>query len=386
LGAIAAYLLRSRLPEGPVGSSIPGLSALANAVRGEPGGVVRGFGDTVLRYRDRSYDGSQWRVLENTQNLAAPAGLPAGKAPILTTITGWDRDDFWVAGSTTQSDGVLVLLRCRAGKWSVEGRGRDTGTRPHAIRLTGRDTGVLAAEAWSQDRVWVFTPAGVSRPFVLDNSFIWGYSEVAPVGPDEAYVMDRRRGVLRISAGRHQAVEGAAALLHTGEPLAPNSDYLLSNLLHARSPRAGDAFAVFPHEGWEGRRIGRYRDGKWVDAGRLSVKGAMTGLWLGGGEDDRFVIVVGPSGAVSYQTIGGAAIDQPVPTSADLMAVWGVSPEKYWVMDQHLGVWERSGNVWKQVVPARAGVVMGRYREQDIWVAPDGAVTAVTGTEILRLD
>ena len=85
----------------------------------------------------------------------------------------------------------------------------------------------------------------------------------------------------------------------------------------------------------------------------------------------------------------GQTVDQSinanpqVPTSSDLIAVWGVDRRNFWVMDSSGTVWRRSDNTW-------AVVVRGLYDQdvefRDVYVAPGGAVHAITKNSVFLLD
>jgi hypothetical protein len=100
----------------------------------------RGFGDTILKYKDRSYEGSAWRKLAEAQALdAAVEGHQR-----FSGLTGWDADNFVVV--TQGAFGPVSVLRMRGGSWQVFARLTSSHANGNAAcpRLLDADTLVVA--------------------------------------------------------------------------------------------------------------------------------------------------------------------------------------------------------------------------------------------------
>ena len=139
--------------------------------------------------------------------------------------------------------------------------------------------------------------------------------------------------------------------------------------------------------------IVRFEEGRWVTVEEVEAEfytwkyKGINAVWFGR-DDEVFVVIVGDAGRVVLHRIGGTSLEQTAPTpesttSLELIAVWGVSSEHYWVMDSNGSVWERRANQWRLVV---RGLYDDDVSFRAAWVAPGGSVFALTKDHLYRLD
>ncbi len=139
-------------------------------------------------------------------------------------------------------------------------------------------------------------------------------------------------------------------------------------------------------------KLVRFRDGIWYDVADLKHTESQSErpiycAWIGGSVEAPTVALAGPRGWVQVQRIGAGRHEQALappqfPTSLDSISVWGVSPEKYWVMDTSGTVWERAGSDSRVVV---RGLKQDDVAFRGAWVSPTGTVFAITDDHLYRL-
>jgi hypothetical protein len=173
----------------------------------------------------------------------------------------------------------------------------------------------------------------------------------------------------------------------------PLKEFPVAHIRHTRAASVGRAFGI-AYKRWrmyrERCKVVRFENGMWYALGDLPERyDGFNDAWICSDKGlFRFLVVVDGDGYVHLQRSDGSGLDQPVTsaqetTSLNLIKVWGVGPEKYWVMD-------RSGTIWERTATESRVVVRGMYRDDvnfvDAWVSPMGTVIALTDKQVYRLD
>jgi hypothetical protein len=354
----------------------------------------RGFGDTILKYKDRSYENASWKKLKETESLAEVASLGrTGTAEPLHRVIGWDDESFSVLLERGR------VLQFRDGHWFSAGK--PNHAREPSARLLDKDNLLVAGGCDSPRHLYQLTPKGIVDHGKLDFSNCSAGTEICPIAPDLFYCFSREMphlngmGTLKIADGKRTEMpehKYKEAWVHRDDN-TPLREYPVRGIRHTRALAAGKAFGIacngFDSE--SSPKLVSFNNGIWYVVDDLQHKENLiiTDAWVGvNGDTAKFVIYVGSAGHVYSHTLNGPKVEQRVTppqeaSSLALIKVWGVSPEKFWVMDRSGTVWERQKNDWRVVV-------RGMYRDDvafvDAWVSPGGTVIAITEKFVYRLD
>jgi hypothetical protein len=352
-------------------------------------GYVRGFAGTVVRYADRTYEGASWRKLYAAANLG---NLPAlGVRTVeLRYITGVDRDNLWVV------DRKGLVFRLADGHWQVAAHQPDA-VDPFA-RLIDNET-LLVAGWRARNRVYLIRPDGV-RPAELDGLAQLGRhtgiprDSVTPIAPGLAYIHAPREtyklleGTLtRVSPGAQKdsiVVDSFGAPVNiSGSPMTP------TNFGYSVTPAPGQVYAV-----WISSRemyLVSYRDGAWSMLEAIAIRpseiGKLTAAWVSRSENGQAFAIFGGAGTATVYRQGRGVTALPLDaapgaTPARVLAIWGVGPEKFWIMDQSGSIWERGRERWRPLI---RGLVNERISFNSAWIDATGIVFAVTDDSLYRL-
>jgi len=369
-----------------------GYAALRSRLPGASAGYERGYADTVLRYADRSYEGAKWTRLKETASLAALVGAGEYSAAGLWRVAGWDADNLWVANEYGH------LFHLRDGHWRYAGR-PEHARRPW-VRVLDPDTALVGGgERLLGRRLYRLSPGGTEDLGDLDfcNSSVHVELFPAERGVTYCYTSEMPHlngGAVRFADGVRTVLREDGykeAFVHDPDN-TPLNDHPVRFLQFTRSHRAGAGYAVSPASTrgvvWGKRKLVRFDAGTWYAVADLPDREPRD-VWVTGPAAAPVVVLVGANGWVHVRPAGATpGADRtpaapPEPTPMRLIKVWGASPDKFWVMDEAGSVWEFAG--------AESRVVVRGLRREDVtfrdaWVAPTGAVFAVTDKHLYRLD
>jgi hypothetical protein len=345
--------------------------------------VQRGFGDTVLKYADRSYEGAAWKKIEEANSLGLRAN--AKGSITLHSIIGWDDDSFWVAGcndvTVTRGKFKALAFHCRKGNWSIQADLDTKSVLKTWQRLLAQDTLLLM----TGDRVFEISPRGNVECAMHPDS---DSGEICPIGPGQFFIFTPGRFFASKDLSASRVVDGKqSGLGKTGEAFVHRDENILikdrpvAGIRHTRALAPGKVIGVHTGLGTNDTMpmIVSYRNGFWHQVADLP-KRSLNDIWVYGEEGSpRFLVAVGQDGRGCIHHFGGQRSEFTVPTSQKLLKVWGVSPEKFWVMDNSGTVWQRAGYEWQAVVHGKGGAFV------DAWVSVSGTVVAVTKTAVLQL-
>lgn len=351
----------------------------------------RGVGDTVLKYENQSYEGREWKKLAavvdakiNVESLQPSA------------VFGWDDQNFWILcdGSQGGKSGTAVC-RQEDGLWKidgfVEGLVHPTGCaldREH-ILLTSRDSAAPLYEFSAKG----FIPLG--QMTITAESGFTNSAELCVVAPDLVY----RLGASPLTkvwtqtefpdaaVTRLDNLEQQQEALVQGDKTPP-PEFPVYRIRFTRASAKGIAFGIaVPAKGTGARFLVRFEEGLWHSLkDELKEFGDAQEAWLTGpASSPSHFVLVGPKGRVVVHEIGGKEYEQQVTavsTSLHLIAVWGVTIERYWVMDNSGTIWQRSPNRW-DVVVSKAG---DKVEFTHAWVSRTGTIVAITKTGRAKTD
>ncbi len=343
-------------------------------------GYERGYGDTILRYIDRPYDGAKWTQLKETSSFAEMVSL--GRTPVteLTCVTGWDDSNLWVANQLGQ------VFQLRDGHWQFAAK-PDNADYPR-LRAVDQST-LLVAGGNHSSHLYRLSPGNVAdigqvypmvngEIFPADNGVVFAYSARQPSEPIQFADGDRK--VLKADLFKEAFVQrdDSTAL----------KEYFVGAIRHVRPILPGVAYGIAsPNYGNDKKKLVRYENGVWTESTDLPDKDAKD-LWLNGSSDAPHLVLIGKNGWVYVQPATGIGTERSLAIPADtsqmnLLKVWGTSPDKFWVMDEHGTVWELGRSDSRIVV---RGMRRDDVKFEDAWVSPTGAVFAITTKHLYRLD
>ena len=358
-----AYWYRNRIGD-RIGEIVPAAAGVISDYR-------RGFGDSVLQYADRGYDGVKWELLKEADALTA-AISSRHSDPI--SLSGWDDDNFWVLYESG------AVMRLRGGDWEVAATLEAKGISGNFtdVRLLAEDSAVCTGK----ESTHRFTPAGSVED--VTDYYEW-HMRVVPVSQDMYYVVNGDV-CFKVEAGRVEKLDRQRhkERLIFREDNTPLREYDLAELDCHQTLESGRVFGIV-REAFEPNIYVERRSGRWFKLFDCKIERPQA-LWCLPGDESVLAVVVGKGGVVVRQT-GEVGIEQQVTTSeeatsADLVSVWGTSPEKYWVMDKNGTVWERQDNRWRTVV---RGLYIDDVEFTDTWVSPTGTVFAVNDDGVWKL-
>lgn len=348
-----------------------------------------GYADTVIRYADRTYEGAGWKELREAAALSAIAKTSNGvRVGAIKVITGIDRDNLWIV------DAMGNLFRLKDGHWSYE-RAIAGGMKVLTARvmangglIVGGSPNDKGLAIWQEEGTRTFKTArsGVLRSghiHILADDYVQFFT-IAGAANTGTFAF-------RLVSDRMQHIKpekDPTYFVHSADNV-PNKDISLPHIIATatfESPTLAYGFWKFRDKG----AVLRFQNGTWVLVDEIERGVApVRNVWFGEDNEGTFIIAAGSGGLVLSHPFGGPTIEQPVnanpqaPTTTDLIAVWGVDRHNFWVMDSSGTIWQRADNTW--VV-----VVRGLYDKDvtfiDAYVAPDGAIHAVTNNSVYLLD
>lgn len=354
------------------------------------GGPILGYAGSVVRYADRNYESSAWverrEAAAISSMVTTEKGVRLGK---LAVVTGLDRDNLWVV------DKVGNLFRLKDGHWSYNGpiaRGMVVvtarATADGGVVVGGMPRKGQGLAIWRDTGLQTFDTArsGVladGHIHVLADDYI-NYFTIAGAG-------NAGTNAYQVVSGRMEQIQpqkNRAFFVQTSDNV-PDKDLILPYI------RATATFKPLTeaYGFWQFRDKGavlRFQNGTWYVIDKLSRGVAeVRSIWFGEDADGKFMIAAGLGGLVLSHPFGGATVDQSVntnmqvPTSAALIAAWGIDRNTFWVMDSSGTVWRRSDNIWQMVI---RGLYDRDVIFRDAYVDPIGVVTAITDNSIYVLD
>jgi hypothetical protein len=333
------------------------------------------YGDTILRYSDRSYDGAKWTKLKETASFAEMMKPGNTHVTDLFRVAGWDNNNFWVVNQTGQ------VFQLRDNHWQFAAK-PESAQYP-CLRVVDQSTLLIANSHLYRLSPGNVTDIGVvdQRPdgelFQADGDLIYSYC-TEPIR-FATIKSDTTKTVLKVDSYKE-------ATVHRKDN-TPLNEHLVGAIRHVHPLRPGVALGVSsPRYGK--KKLVKFEGGFWEESKELPDKD-IKDLWLSGSADAPHLVLVGKSGWVHVQAATGSGADRTLvdpqdPSKMNLINVWGASQDKFWVMDEH-------GNVWELDSTTSRIAVRGMRRDDDItfrdaWVSPTGAVFAITEKHLYRLD
>lgn len=349
-----------------------------------------GHAGSVIRYADRSYEGSAWVERKEAaairSMITSAKGAHVGK---LAIVTGTDRDNLWVV------DKIGNMFRLKDGHWSYNGPAA-RGMRVLTARAMADGGIVVGGKSHKNHGLAIWRDSGLqtfetARSGVLVSGHIFLLADdymqyftiagAANIGTHAYRVVSDR--IQQLEPRKHPAF-----FIHTADNV-PDKDMRLPYILATTTfASPGEAYGFWRHR--DKGAVLRFQNGTWILIDRIS-RGVsdVRSAWFGEDQSGKFMIAAGIGGLVLAHPFGGKTVEQSVntslqvPTTADLIAVWGIARNNYWVMDTSGTVWRRSDDTWRPVI---RGLYDQDILFRDAYVAPNGAIHAITDSSIYLLD
>jgi hypothetical protein len=341
-------------------------------------GYRRGFGDTILKYKNRSYEGASWKEVEISQLAKA--------IPESNFVIGWEDDDYWVGTSAG-------IFRYKNGTWTNPSR-EGTYRRPQYHRaawLLDRNS-LLFEGDWGSASL--LSENGVTKldgsarkAFYTDHGLLYMTDGDESSNGRHVKVSFNNPKTLGDKSTKYHEIlrDDKEFFIHKDNNTVGNGSIL--NIRHIVQIAPGKCIGTVQTGKW---CLVEFRNGIWYEIEDLQLQNIWTqssGIWIDcSGTIPKNVVIVGTHGRVYVHQIGGSTSKMDVPppqqeTSMCLILVWGNSIDKLWTMDDNGTVWEKNGNDWR--------VVVRKLREniwiKDAWVSPTGTVFAISGSKLYQL-
>jgi hypothetical protein len=347
------------------------------------GSYQRGFGDTILSYENRDYEGAGWTKMQDGDSLLSLTSIGDHHAIRPWRVAGWDDNSYWILCK----DGDIFHFDDN--HWKYLGSQNNLNNpigRPlsHSCLLslgsTDHDTALYKIEHAS------WTDCGEIKGVSHYNV---SCEKLCIIAPDLSYLL-LKYCLTKFEGNSKTKLEEdkyKEAFVHRNDN-TPLKDVPVDSVSLTKTPKTGTAWGL-AEESYSGDNIlVQFRNGIWYKVDTVKDIDPHASWLHGLSSDPDFVVVAGEDGQVVIHEINGSDVLVPITlsqevTSGDLIAVWGVDRNKFWVMDKNGTVWERAENQWRTVI-------RGMYREDieflDAWVSPTGTVIAVTKDAVYRLE
>lgn len=340
----------------------------------------RGFADTILRYSDRTYEGTKWASVTDALSLVGIANFNGALPEIrrFTDVNGWDSDTFWVAASGIR---LGLVFESRQGHWSFKGNLLDC--EGPIIRAINSDT-LVAAGTDHSEKAFRLSPKG-NQEF----GFQGDATEIFVAAENEFHIHHTYKpGVFKVAAGIVREIPGDGhkdATVRRADN-TPLREHPVHSVRLTRSFKSGQAFGLVKTSLDDDHMIVEFRSGVWYAVESIPDK-EINQAWFGGDGSARLMVGVGNEGYVYVHRFGEGGVTRTLatpeePTSMELIGVWGNSDAKFWVMDSSGTVWEQTENESRVIVQ---GMLRDNVRIKAVWVSPTGTVIAITEKEVYRL-
>ena len=368
-----------------------------------PGGDLfasydRGYGDTILSYTNRSYEDAEWEEMEE---LAAV--ISQERYPELRMVTGWTDKSYWIASDAAiyhhYNDKFTRTYKCPDYD-EVEG-----------MRAFGEHD-LMCAHGGSNGAITRISKGGESTTLERDGPrFSVDECRFTIVNPDDVFVHSNyryNRFFVRCDnsscTSRIAEDESDNKITLTNANKTPLPGYDVNAITATQTPKKDQAYGISYHEtgnshppllvrfdGTAWRKVINIKSPNNHHTSRpkatwLLSKGSAPTAMVTVGQGNNYSDSLGTvyehdleDGQYKQHTVTDPPGDA---TSKELIAVWGMNLDKYWVMDNSGTVWERREKTWRAVV---LGNKSKGITFIDAWVSPTGTVIAITEDAVWRL-
>lgn len=352
----------------------------------KPSGYQRGFADSILRYANKTYQGTKWKTIYSQDRLLPARGR-------FKMVSGWDRANFAVFGYV---GGDTLLLFCQNGEWRVH-RFAAHGILGNHIRagrfLEPNKIVLLLGKGSLDSTLAIFEPAGHrelgdinghTSLYLLAHDVFCGSEWI---GHYWKYSGGNVSNVERRSREKYVLTEENAiaqcAIDNGSEKKAMELGWMRS----VTTIEPGKAAGLWSTP-YGGAAIIRYHNGLWYKVQELPgyvMNDVPKTAWF---MDERNMVAVGATkvtrvaeGVITKQ--GPEVAGEEYPADA-LRLVWGNNMNCYWVADQKGNVFGFNGTQWHLVV--RGPDFKSDEKFDGMWASPEGSVIAVTEESVYCLE
>lgn len=392
-----------------IGGALAGAFTLLRWSRGNAG-ATRGFADTIIRYPDRSYEGAAWKRIQTASALRGVMPSHGCNFIHFANVAGYDDDNLWI---TCDRDYSAVFFQLRNGHWEYRQTVGEGPEWSHGERLAMRPR-LMSSDRFIpcvRSALYEITPSAIRKIPNGETHPNWGYSGASGVAiiAEDYYFQTLGDGswhdAFVVQDGKARLLDDGTkkeAFIYSTEFNAPLEEYRVNAIGFPASFARGSCIGLCAEDRMA--KIVEFRDGRWWDKCDINLtdkRGTpaiesddIRDVFFGthDGRTPGFAILCGTFGTVIYCDLNGTEEERSViprqeSTTAELIRAWGVSPEKYWVMDGKGEVWERDNGQTRVVV---RGLHDSDLMDSDrgfhtAWVSPRGNVFAATNEHLFKL-
>jgi hypothetical protein len=339
-------------------------------------GYRRGFGDTILVYKNRSYEGAVWKEVEVSKL--------ADMRPQLNFVIGWEDDDYWVG---TKGG----IFRYKNGTWTNPSQNGSTGGHPRLLDRNSLLFGSYDAHLIREDGVQKLD-GEAGGAFYADHGLLYlinnrgharehhrvAFTNLKSLGNKSTKYQTITHGDKEFYIHKDNNTVSGGAYDILGQSI--KYEYTIGALNNVVQIAPEKCIGTTNGNGYGDKFLAEFRNGIWYEVTKLPW--LSRAMWIDcSGTAPKNAVMVGNRGRVIIYQFDGGKREMEVPTpqggttSMELICVWGNSIDKLWTMDSNGTVWEKSGNDWRVVV---RGLRSEDIEFKDVWVSPTGTIYAVT--------
>lgn len=359
------------------GAGVVGLGALVALTRSCGSGVPglgtpyrRGYGDTILSYQDRNYEGAKWVKAHTFQ-----------EKYYHNRVFGWDDDHYWIHisnGSTINQGSLIEYLHHT---YNLKLKEIDS-----EVYCVFSDTEFVTLSTFYNDaEIYYVNSTGARlKSFELERD-----------GVDDLFKIDSNLFIAHTYSGivYYNMENNSVSFISPtddkfyihDEENTPDHRYHVQSIQCVKTISPGHAFGMYDS------LLVEYKDNLWrkvrqcpfaPNVSYADFRGDTLKGWIAAGNEGQ---------VFRYTDEGPFQMDIARPskeTSMNIVQVWGVNMNKFWAMDTCGTIWQWENNQWRQVV---RGLLDYSSEERDFefddtWVSPTGIAYGITEDALYKLE
>lgn len=366
---LSAYIFRDS-----IATIAPGLGESMTGYR-------RGFGDTILTYKNRSYAGAKWEEVKISHL------NDDDNNPYFYCIAGWEDEDYWIVSSKN-----INLFRCKNGTWTNPYR-QDQSSYSEGFAIPFDKNSMLVSwimgdsaggtRLFREDGTNIKLPNTYGRACYVDNGLLYVVNCRWESGNFSHKISFTNVDTLGDKSTKYEKITDTdnAYFVHTKDNIVMRAS--VKDLDNFVSVAPGKCFATVDNI------LVEFRNGIWYKIEELpNHRYPSKSMWIDCvGTTPKHAVLVSDEGRVVIHQFGESYREIQVPqpqetTSMELFRVWGNNINKFWTMDTNGTIWEKAGNDWRVVV---RGLRKDDITFEDAWVSPTGTIYAITDKKLYQL-
>lgn len=361
----------------------------------------RGFGPYVIRYSKRDYENASWKVIYSYEQIPFPNVE-------FRTITGWDKHNLLVLGSSHGSGAGFLQIKMADGKWSYSGFNEEGYYATYEALFLDKSTFLLSHSGQTSIGLTLNTPAGTER---LAGSLLANDRGQLYATDNESFYCNHDYGPTLYHYTEHRiekVEERKRCILNENNevvtwPADSDGRMQAARIEFVSTLRPGEAVGLWLFKayvlvdgsgGW-GAALVRYRNGFWYLTQRLNLKRSeIYAVWF---LDERTCIIANNNGIFVIE--GDKVLSKRIIisgqdlTNQHFYRIWGSSLDDFCLLDSKGNVYHFTAGTWKLAVRGpdlkkdkSAYDDHNDSKFRACWISPDGAIFGLRAKEIYRLD